>query len=465
MQIDGYVQALREDLARIAAVGDESTARAAELLAGALESALGRRLLEALGEAALELSGQLEEGRVEVRFAGSDPELVLVRDEAEPAIEATDEAYTARISLRLPESLKVRLEAAAARDGVSVNTWLVQALVRHAPRRAAPILRRQPPPPHRLRPELKGVAMFPLPPKGDAHWVYDDPSGVPETPAPVQVTRSRSATRSSSASRSPPLRRRRPPEMAEHRFHTPEPVELEIKVPSGDIDIETIDGDESVISLDGDEKLIEMTEVRQEGRRIVVELKGKKAFGLTISIGDFSFGSGSHLRVRARVPHGSTPVLSTAAADMKVRGRVRSLEVKSASGDLVVNGEIERDAEVKTVSGDVRLDRVGGDLRVQTVSGDVNAQSVGGSVVSKTVSGDLRIESVREGHVTAQSVSGDIELGVASERTSTWMRAPSRATSPPRSRSAATRTHRRRGPALVVRGKTVSGDFRVFRGA
>jgi len=26
MQIDGYVQALREDLARVAAVGDESTA-------------------------------------------------------------------------------------------------------------------------------------------------------------------------------------------------------------------------------------------------------------------------------------------------------------------------------------------------------------------------------------------------------------------------------------------------------
>ena len=48
MQIDGYVQALREDLARVAAVGDESTARAAELLAVALESALGRRLLEAL---------------------------------------------------------------------------------------------------------------------------------------------------------------------------------------------------------------------------------------------------------------------------------------------------------------------------------------------------------------------------------------------------------------------------------
>ena len=132
MQIDGYVQALREDLARVAAVGDESTARAAELLAVALESALGRRLLEALGEAALELSGQLEDGRVEVRFAGGDPELVLVRDEEATAAEPADEAFTARISLRLPESLKARLEAAATRDGVSVNTWLVQVLARVA---------------------------------------------------------------------------------------------------------------------------------------------------------------------------------------------------------------------------------------------------------------------------------------------------------------------------------------------
>jgi len=129
MQIDGYVQALREDLARVAAVGDESTARAAELLAVALESALGRRLIEALGEAALELNGQLDGGRVEVRFAGSDPELVYVRDE-EAVPDQVDEALTARITLRLPESLKARLETAAAREGVSVNTWLVQVLSR-----------------------------------------------------------------------------------------------------------------------------------------------------------------------------------------------------------------------------------------------------------------------------------------------------------------------------------------------
>jgi HicB family len=131
MQIEGYVQALRDDLARVAAVGDESTARAAELLAVALESSLGRRLQEALGEAALELSGQLESGRVEVRIAGGDPELVLVHDEEAAPSEPADEAFTARITLRLPESLKAHLEAAANREGLSVNTWLVQALQRH----------------------------------------------------------------------------------------------------------------------------------------------------------------------------------------------------------------------------------------------------------------------------------------------------------------------------------------------
>jgi DUF4097 and DUF4098 domain-containing protein YvlB len=251
--------------------------------------------------------------------------------------------------------------------------------------------------------------------------------------------------------------------MPEHRFHTPEPVELDVRIPSGDIAVETVDGDESFVSVDGDEKLVELTEVRQEGRRIIVELKGKKPFGITISFGDFSFGTGQ-ITVRARVPHGSSPALSTASADMKLRGQLRSLDVKTASGDLVVTGEIEREATVKTVSGDVRLDRVGGELRVQTVSGDVIAQTVGGSIVAKSVSGDFRVESAREGHVTAQSVSGDIELGVAS---GTNLDVDAGSVSgdlasevPLGSDPGGNITD---GPTLVVRGKTVSGDFRVFR--
>jgi hypothetical protein len=143
MQIDGYVQAVCEDLARVAAVGDESTARAAELLAVALESSLGRRLQEALAEAALELSGQLEQGSVEVRVAGGDLELVHVNDGAPASVEAADDVFSARITLRLPESLKSRVEAAAAAHGVSINSWLVQALNRVlAPRPPAGASRR-----------------------------------------------------------------------------------------------------------------------------------------------------------------------------------------------------------------------------------------------------------------------------------------------------------------------------------
>lgn len=130
MQMSSYVQAVVEDLQRIAAVGGEETAHAAELLTVALESSLARRLQEALTEAALELSGQLPQGRVEVRLAGDDPELVYVEDVEPPPAEAGDEAFSARITLRLPESLKSRVEASAATAGVSVNTWLVHALGR-----------------------------------------------------------------------------------------------------------------------------------------------------------------------------------------------------------------------------------------------------------------------------------------------------------------------------------------------
>ncbi len=129
MQIDGHIHALREELSRMASLGDEATAHAAELLSVALESSLARRLQDILAEAALELNAQLEDGRVEIRIAGRDPELVLVREDG-TAPEPVDEAFSARISLRLPESLKERIESSATREGASVNTWLVQALQR-----------------------------------------------------------------------------------------------------------------------------------------------------------------------------------------------------------------------------------------------------------------------------------------------------------------------------------------------
>ena len=67
---------------------------------------------------------------MEIRLAGQEPNLVYVEDrqQAEPA--APDDGMTARISLRLPEALKTAIDAAAAREGLSANTWLIQELKR-----------------------------------------------------------------------------------------------------------------------------------------------------------------------------------------------------------------------------------------------------------------------------------------------------------------------------------------------
>ena len=129
MQLEIHVEQLRADLASLAALGDDAAARAAERLSGALGSALGLRLLDVLAEAALEVSAQLPSGHVEVRLAGKEPSLVYVESEDVPAPHAED-GLQARITLRLPESLKASVEAAAAREGVSVNAWLVRALLR-----------------------------------------------------------------------------------------------------------------------------------------------------------------------------------------------------------------------------------------------------------------------------------------------------------------------------------------------
>ena len=137
MQIDGHINALREELQRVASLGDEKTAHAAELLSVALESSLARRLQDILAEAALELNTQLADGHVEIRIAGRDLEFVVVRED-DDAPDAVDEAFSARITLRLPESLKQRIESSASREGASVNTWLVQALQRAVePRRTS----------------------------------------------------------------------------------------------------------------------------------------------------------------------------------------------------------------------------------------------------------------------------------------------------------------------------------------
>jgi HicB family len=130
MQLQRFIDALKADLTAVAELGDDTTADAAGRLVFTLQASLGLRLLDALSEAVLELNDKLPAGHVEVRLTGQDPEFVYVSDEPEAPAAAADEAHTARITLRLPEALKGQVEKAAAREGISVNTWIVRALGR-----------------------------------------------------------------------------------------------------------------------------------------------------------------------------------------------------------------------------------------------------------------------------------------------------------------------------------------------
>jgi hypothetical protein len=131
VELRPFVEGLQVDLEGIAAVGDDAVAEAARRLTSAVGASAGLRLLDALTEAALEVSDQLPSGHVEIRLSGQDPSFVYVEEEGEsPAPPAGEDALVARISLRLPEGLKLAIEAAATREGVSVNAWLVRSLAR-----------------------------------------------------------------------------------------------------------------------------------------------------------------------------------------------------------------------------------------------------------------------------------------------------------------------------------------------
>jgi DUF4097 and DUF4098 domain-containing protein YvlB len=245
--------------------------------------------------------------------------------------------------------------------------------------------------------------------------------------------------------------------MPEQRFDTPRPVRLEVKVAAGDVHVAAVDGNESTVTLDGPQKLAAATRVELIADRLVIEQRRK-------SLISFFERTDESLHVQACVPHGSTIEIVTASCDATLDGTFAGLKMKSASGDVLVTAELGADANVETVSGDVRVPRLGDDLTVRTVSGDVEAQSVQGSVSVKSVSGNVRVGSLREGKVTLQNVSGDVELGIASG-TSIDVDAGSVSGDLSSELPLSDRPSDDTSPTVVIRSNTVSGDFRVFRAA
>src|SRR5579875_3872224 len=138
MQLSPYVAQIQTQLAAAAALGDERTRQTAEALAATAEPALRLAVLAAVSAAADDITAALLDSpgspTVAVRIDGDELRVdVRTTDEsstAAPAAPADEADTSARISLRLSESLKGDIETAARTEAVSVNTWLVRAASR-----------------------------------------------------------------------------------------------------------------------------------------------------------------------------------------------------------------------------------------------------------------------------------------------------------------------------------------------
>ena len=141
MDLTRHVDELQHQLSTAAAAGGDEARELADRLTAPLDAAARLVLLEALSTAADEITAELAPGSVDVRLRGRDHEFVVTPPpastlDAEPdtaeaqraVVLDPDDASTSRTTLRLPDQLKAQVEAAASREGISVNAWLVRAV-------------------------------------------------------------------------------------------------------------------------------------------------------------------------------------------------------------------------------------------------------------------------------------------------------------------------------------------------
>lgn len=219
--------------------------------------------------------------------------------------------------------------------------------------------------------------------------------------------------------------------MRRETYETPGPLRLRLGLPVGQMEVETVEGTTTTVELEAVssdmEELVSEARIscreRGNGHEVVVEVQSR--FGIFISLG----GRSQDIRLRITCPHGADLEATSKSADVRVRGEVGRVEIKTASGDTSIDSA-DGDVQFKSASGDFHINHAGGRMQLQTASGDVFvrrvdsdcvAQLVSGdffvedaraSVSANTVSGDQKIDAVCSGTVESRAVSGDVLIGV-----------------------------------------------------
>jgi hypothetical protein len=128
MKMSLVIEGLRSDVAAVGELGDETVAEVADRIEAIVARSAPSRILDLLTEVAAEVSAELPEGRVEIRLVGDDVEFAYVDERARTPEPEADQS--ARITLRLSDQLKSRVEECAGSEGLSVNSWILRTLER-----------------------------------------------------------------------------------------------------------------------------------------------------------------------------------------------------------------------------------------------------------------------------------------------------------------------------------------------
>ena len=225
------------------------------------------------------------------------------------------------------------------------------------------------------------------------------------------------------------------------------PVRLDISLPAGEIEVDAAPTEEARVELKalrGGEAVVEEARVELRGDELLVKVDHQN----------------SEVRVRVRVPEGSALRAKTASGDLTARGGLGDTEVKSASGDV----KLERVGalDVKLASGDLKVERMDGDAHVDSASGDVDLGEAGSGVVMRTASGDQQVRSVAGGRVELSSASGDIRVGIK-RGSRLWVDARSMSGDVVSELEVGDEQPGDDGPLVELQVTAMSGDVRVVR--
>ncbi len=264
-------------------------------------------------------------------------------------------------------------------------------------------------------------------------------------------------------------------------FEVTGPVELDIRLASGEIEVDpTLDGRVEIELIAHDEesqRLVDETRIElqeRSGRQgVLVDVPGKKGFGFSLNFGR------NGISCRVRCPEESGLAVRSKSADLLVRGTIGGLNVQTASGDVEVD-RVSGGVNVKSASSDVTVRFIGSGTNIQSASGDVeiteargpvNIQSASGDVTIEaaydnvnvnTVSGDQEHGAVVQGQVAAQTVSGDISIGVR-RGSKTYLDCQTVSGDTHSDLDVSPEAPAGDGPLVEIRARTVSGDISIHR--